>query len=464
MAKAETAPKTGMIIDLTRGPIASVLIKLTVPFMLSNLLQTLYSMVDMIVVGQIVGSSGLSAVTISSQLIMLMTTLVMGFASGGQILISQLSGVKDHRGISETTGTLFTTVGVVGLCMSIIGILVYEPVFRILNMPPEAWDQGRDYMIICAAGNLFTCGYITVSAILRGMGDAQRPLVFIAIASIVNIILDLLFVGVFDMKAAGAAWATIIAQAVSFIVSIIYLYRRREKFGFDFKLKSFKVIPAKLKILTKLGVPLALSSSAINISMLFVSSYVNGYGLAASSTFGVGRRIEQIPGMLTQSVSMACSSMIGQNMAAGKVDRAKKTIYIAIAINVVVYAIALVLFLLFPQQIFGIFTSDAEVIDYAPMFMRTIIVAFPAFIIMHGFNPFIQGIGNATLSMVLSILDGVVARLSLAVILGNAFGLEGLFYGYCLAAYVNALLGAAYYYSGLWKKRKLLVDTKSTDN
>ncbi|MEG1426894.1 MAG: MATE family efflux transporter [Oscillospiraceae bacterium] len=457
----EKVQKKTMVNDLTKGNILSILVKMAIPFMLSNLLQTFYSMADMIVVGQYVGSTGLSAVTVSSQIIMLMTTIAMGFASGGQILIAQQAGVKDSKAMRETIGTLFTTVGVISVIMTVLGLTLYAPLLRVLNLPAESWDQAVGYLTICCMGTVFTCGYNTVSSILRGMGDAKKPFIFIAIASVINVVLDLLFVAGFHMGAAGAALATIIAQGVSFVISIVYLYRHREQFGFDFKLHSFRIVKTRLLVLLKLGLPMALQHSAIMISMLFVSSFVNAFGLAASATFGIGRRVEMIPGMLTQSIMMAASAIIGQNIAAGEQRRSKQAVYYSLLFNGIIYLLAFAAFTLWPRQIFSLFTPDTEVLDLAELFISTIVVAMPAMAMMHSFNPFIQGIGNAKLSLILGICDGVIARIGLSFFLGNVlnWGLYGFFLGYCLAAYFTAIPAAVYFFSGVWKKRKLLVDT-----
>ena len=451
-----------MINDFTEGSLIKILVKLAVPFMFSNLLMTLYSMVDMIVVGQFVGSTGLSAVTQASMITNLMSTLAMGFSTSGQILISQQIGIRDRDGIKTTIGTLFSTIGIIGVLMTLIGVTLYGPMLSVLNTPVEAYDQAVDYLVICSAGNIFTCGYIAVSAILRGMGDSKKPFVFIAIASVTNVVLDLLFVAVFHWESAGAAWATIIGQAVSFITSIIYLYKRREQFGFDFALRSFKINTSTVKILVRLGLPMAIQSSAITISMLFVSSIVNQFGLAASSTFGVGRRVEMIPGMLANALSMAGSTIIGQNMAAGKVKRAKQVVYTTLAFSSVIYIITAICFVLWPQAVFSLFTTDQAVLDMSSIFIETVLVAFPAFAIMPAFNCFIQGIGNAKVSLIIAIMDGVVARISLTYIFAYVleWGIPGLFLGYCLAAYVTAIPSAIYFFSGVWKKRKLLVAQK----
>ncbi len=461
----ENTAKKSMINDFTSGSLVKILVSLAVPFMFSNLLMTLYSMVDMIVVGQFVGSTGLSAVTQASMITNLMNTLVIGFSTSGQILISQQIGVGDRDGIKRTIGTLFSTIGIIAAIMTIVGVTLYDPMIRVLNTPAEAYGQAVDYLIICSVGNVFTCGYIAVSAILRGMGDAKKPFVFIAIASVTNVILDLLFVALFKWEAAGAAWATIIGQAVSFITSIIYLYKKREQFGFDFKLPSFKINSSTVKILIKLGLPMAIQSSAITISMLFVSSIVNQFGLAASSTFGVGRRVEMIPMMMTNALSMAGSTVIGQNMAAGKVKRAKKVVYIVLACASAIFVITGICFAIWPQAVFSLFTSDAAVLELSVVFIETILVAFPAFAIMPAFNCFIQGIGNAKVSLIIAIMDGVVARISLTYIFAYVleWGIPGLFLGYCLAAYVTALPSAGYFFSGVWKKRKLLVASKTEE-
>jgi putative MATE family efflux protein len=448
-----------MIRDMTRGSVLKNLIAFAIPFMLSNLLQTVYSMVDMIVVGQFVGSIGLSAVTISSQIIMFMTSLTMGFTTGGQILISQQVGIHNKEGLNSTIGTLFSTVAVLGVLLSVVVIALYRPLLEILNTPAESWDQACQYTVICGAGNIFTCGYITVSAILQGMGDSKKPLMFIGIASVLNIILDLLFVAVFRWASAGAAWATIIGQAVSFITSIIYLYRRKESFGFDFKFSSFRFDKNILKILLRLGLPLGLQNSAISISMMFVSHFVNAFGLAAASTFGVGRRVEMIPEMLSQSLSMATSTIIGQNMAAGNIQRSRKAIHITLACNTVVYIVFAIIFGIFPKEIFSVFTTDIDVLNMAPLFISTVLVSFPAFAIMDAYLPFIQGIGNAKVSLIFAILDGVVSRIGLSLLFGFVlnWGLYGFFLGYALAAYSTAVPSAIYFYSGVWKKRKMLV-------
>ena len=297
---------------------------------------------------------------------------------------------------------------------------------------------------------------------LRGMGDSKRPLVFIGIASLVNVVLDILFVGPMGLQAAGAAWATIIAQAVSFLISVAYLYKEREAFGFDFRLTSFRIHKNILKILLRLGLPAALQHSAISISMLFINGFVNVYGLAASAAFGVGRRVEMIPHTLTNSVSMAVSTMVGHNMAAGEVKRSKRTVWYAFGVNMSVTLVGFICFALWPRGVFSIFTQDESVLELSGLLMTTILIGMPAFPIMQAFNPFIQGIGNARLSLIIGLMDGVVARIGLCLLFERVLdmGLFGVLLGYTLATYVTAIPAMIYFLSGVWKKRKLLVQVK----
>ena len=194
-----------MIKDLTTGSVWKELLRFSFPFMLSNALQTIYNLVDMVIVGQFVGSAGLSAVSIGGQLTWLMCCLAIGYASGGQIFISQLVGAGDTQGVKRTIGTLFTAIAGFSILITILGITLHNPMLRLLNTPQEAFSQAKDYVIICAAGMFFVYGYNTVSAVLRGMGDSTRPFVFIAISAGLNVVLDLLFVGPLHMEAAGAA-------------------------------------------------------------------------------------------------------------------------------------------------------------------------------------------------------------------------------------------------------------------
>lgn len=448
-----------MIKDLTQGSVGKELLKFSFPFMLSNALQTVYNLVDMVIVGQYVGSAGLTAVSVGGQLVWLLSCIGIGYTAGAQIFISQLVGARDHDGVKRTIGTTFSVVGLFAILFSILGIALHRPLLELMNTPAEAMEQAKSYVVICCAGLFFVYGYNTVSAILRGMGDSTRPFVFIAIAAILNVILDILFVGPLGMAAAGAALATTLAQAVAFIVSIIYLYLHKENFGFDFKPSSFKIDGRTVKSLSLLGLPLTVQNTAISVSMLYVSAGINTYGIVYSSVYGIGSKLQSLMFIITNSISTASASMFGQNLGAGKYDRVKKIFWFGNLYCIVFFVFVCILCMGFPEMIFRMFTQDADVIAQAPHFMITLMVMFSGFATMTSGIALINGIGNGSLSLITALLDGVIVRIGLCILFSGPLGMGvwGYFWGNALAGYVSTIIGDLYYLTGAWKRRKLMV-------
>ena len=457
-----------IINDLTTGNVTKKLIRFALPFMLSTLLQTAYAMVDMIIVGRVVGAPGLSAVGMSSQISWLATALCIGFSNGGQIIISQLIGAGKKDELNRTIGTVTTVIFIAAVIVSVVGIVFRKPLLTVMSAPEESFDRAATYLLIVFAGMIFTFGYNLVSALFRGMGDSRHPLIFVAIAAVTNLILDYIFVAIFKWDVAGAAVATIAGQAVSFICSAAYLLRHKEQFGFDFKRESFRIDPERFKTLVKLGIPFALNNAAVTISMLFVNKFINQYGVVASATFATGTKIEQIPWIVGAGVMMGCTTMIGQNMGAGKVDRMKKTVRVGVVLCAITAVVFIALFRLFPRQIYQLFMSKSsdnyeEVLNMAPLFLKALSFALPATCLMCPYHAFASGIGNATLVMITALLDGFVSRIVICLLLAKVFGLGlyGWFLGYGLAAYVNTIICMIYYYSGVWKKRKAVFESFS---
>ena len=446
--------------DFTSGSIAKQLFSLMIPFMLSNALQVLYSTIDMIIVGKYVGTAGLSAVSQSSSILNFATMVCLGFANGGQVLIAQAIGADKKKETNSIIGTLFTVILSMGLLFSIVILCSKSLVIRVMNIPPESTSMSEGYLLICGAGMVFTAGYNMVSAILRGMGDSKRPLLFIAIASVVNLALDILFTGIWGWGVAGAAWATIIGQAASFLFSIYYLYKNKKEFGFDFKLISFKPVFKYVKMILSLGTPMAIQSGFINVSMLYVNSMINSLGVVESATFGVGVRIDDIMNKISMGIQYAALPMISQNIAAKKIKRAEKVVHWAWIFSAIFTVFFLSLYLLLGKELFMLFSDDKAVHDLSSTFIKAIVWMFLPFAIMRGTGAFVQGIGNVKFGMVLSILDGVALRIGLSWLFGIyfGFGFFGFVLGYAIAPYGYALPSLVYFLSGMWKKRKVLAD------
>lgn len=446
--------------DFTTGSIPKQLFYLMIPFMLSNALQVLYSTIDMIIVGKYVGTAGLSAVSQSSSIVNFATMVCLGFANGGQVLISQAIGAGKKKETNSIIGTLFTVILAIGLIFTALIIISKGMVIKVMNIPSEATQMSNDYLTICGMGMTFTAGYNMVSATLRGMGDSKRPLLFIAIASVVNLALDILFTGFWGWGVAGAAWATIIGQAVSFVFSLYYLYKNKEGFGFDFKLISFKPVRKYVRMIINLGTPMAIQSGFINISMLYVNSLINSLGVVESATFGVGVRIDDIMNKISMGIQYAALPMISQNIAAKKLDRSEKIVHWAWIFSAIFTVIFLSMYLCFGKELFMLFSEDKAVHELSSTFIRAIVWLFIPFAIMRGTGAFVQGIGFVKFGMVLSILDGVALRIGLSWLFGIYFnfGFFGFVLGYALAPYGYAIPSLIYFLSGIWKKRKVLAD------
>ncbi len=428
--------------------------------MASNAMQVLYSTIDMIIVGIYVGTEALSAVSQGSLIVNLATMLCLGFSNAGQVLISQALGAKKKREVNDVVGTLTIYVLVLSLVLTGIILIARYGIFELMNIPDESYDMAMDYLVICTAGLVFTAGYNMVSAVLRGMGDAKSPFIFIGIASALNLVLDLLFTGLLGWGVRGAAWATIIGQAVSFLFSIFYLYRKKEAFGFDFKRESF--IPRKryISMITGLGTPMAIQSGFINISMMYVNSMVNSISVVASATFGVGCRIDDIINKISQGIQYAAMPMISQNIGAGDNKRAKQVVYRAWIISAVFTAVCMIIYITLGTQLFMLFDDNPEVHELSGTFIKAILWMFPAFAVMRGTGAFIQGVGNAKLGMVLAILDGVALRIGLSWLFGIYLGLGfyGFVLGYALAPFGYAIPSLIYFLSGIWKKKRALAE------
>jgi len=446
--------------DFTKGNIARQLAWFTLPFMASNALQVLYSTIDMAVVGEFVGTPGLSAVSQSSQILNFGTMVCLGFSSAGQVMISQALGSGKRQELNRIIGTMFSLILSISLILSGVFLLGRTWIMDVMNMPAESYDMAMDYLVICGAGMIFTAGYNMISAVLRGMGDGKRPLLFIAIASGVNLVLDLLFTGLLGFGVAGAAWATIIGQAVSFVFSLFYLYRRRKSFGFDFRPESFRAEKKYAAMMLSLGTPMAIQSGCINLSMLFVNSMINNIDVVASATFGVGIRIDDIINKISQGIQYAAMPMISQNMGAGKSQRAQSVVRFAWLYSAILTVFFMLLYILFGRELFVLFSDDPLVHGMSGTFIRAILWMFPALAVMRGSGAFIQGIGNARLSMVLALLDGVVLRIGLSWLFGIAlgWGFYGFVLGYALAPYGCAVPGMIYFLSGIWKGRRVLAE------
>lgn len=307
--------------NLTEGSIGRRLITFAIPYLIANFVQALYGAVDMAVVGWFANSAGISAVSVGSQVMQIVTSMVSGLTMGGTILIAQYFGAKLEKDTKETISTMLTMFAAAGVGFTAVMFLCAPWVLSLLQTPPEAFEQALSYVRIASCGILFIFGYNAISAMLRGLGDSKSPLLFISIACLTNIALDLLMVGGMGMGPAGAALATILSQAVSMCLAILYLTRR--DFIFDFKLQSFHMYKDKALKLLKIGLPVSLQESMVSVSFLFIAAIVNSLGVITSAAVGIAGKFTNFAMLPATAFSGAISALTAQNMGAGQPDRAK---------------------------------------------------------------------------------------------------------------------------------------------
>lgn len=453
MNKSSNQNKT-MIRDMTQGSVVMLLLQFALPLFVANALQAVYNLVDMVVVGQVIGGAGMSAVSIGGDILHLLTFLAMGFSSAGQVLISQHVGAGRIDKMRRLIGTMFTFLLSTALVISIICYLARYAILDALNTPSESYAYTMSYTVTCIVGLVFIYGYNIVSAILRGMGDSRRPFIFIAIAALLNIVLDILFVGFFHMEVFGAALATVIGQAVSFVISIIYLYRHREEFGFDFQLSSFRIDREVLVPLLQLGIPMAIQSAAINISKIVLTSWINVEGMVYSALSGIYNKTGMMIGIVSNSFTTAGSAMVGQNLGAAKYERVPKIIRVVLTITMSITVILSLLVWAFPDAVCEMFTSDQAVLALSALIILPIILNFFGCALRAGAFSLINGSGNSKLNLLVALIDGMIGRIGLAALMGFGMhmGAQGFWLGDALAGFMPFVIGSIFFMTGKWRK------------
>lgn len=458
MEISQTEKRVGL--NLTEGSILRTLILFSVPLVLTELVQQLYSVVDLMVIGKFAGSSGTVGVSIGGEVADLLTPVAMALSGAGQVYIAQLAGAREERRMRETIGTLLTIMLAASLFFSGAAWLFCDPILRILNCPEEAFAQAKVYLLTTTVGFPFIFGYNAVCAVLRGMGESRRPLIFISIAASVNIVMDILLVAVIPLGAMGTAIATVLAQAGSCSAALFFLYKRREQFGFALKRSYFRIHREPLRILLTLGIPKLIQSVCIRFSLLWCSSHINSYGITASAANSIGNKLQKMITVFSNAVTTASGAMIGQNAGARRPDRVKKIVWTTFAWSCAVATAGSLLGLTMPKALYGLFTDEAAVMELGVVYLRITVITFYLAACLGTFQSLINGIGFAAFNFLIGILDGVVCRIGFSVLFVYGLGMEvtGFFLGNAMARSIPVVICFAYFISGKWINRKLLVD------
>lgn len=449
--------KNNTPLDLTTCDIKKGLIRFSLPFLGSYILQTLYSTVDTVIVGQFAGSAGLAAVNNVTFICNAASNIGLGASAGSAVLIAQYCGAKNDEGIHRTVGTAMTISAIMAVIMSVLVCVFINPLLNLMNIPAEARQEAFNYLIIRAVCFMISFLYNSITAFLRGMGDSKRPLYFSAVASVANVVLDLLFVAVFEWGAGGAALATEISQGFALVWAFLYL-KKHQPGLITLDRKQYKIHGATAKTLLKIGVPSSLQYVFIDLSFIFVNRIINGYGVIAASAVAVGSKVVNLSQVGISALSTGVGTMAGQNMGANQPDRAGKCVKLGVLYSLIIAIASFALIQAFPEQLVRLFNSDPEALAESTRALRYLsLMAFPATFFFN-YVAIAQAVGAATFAMICYILDGVVVRITLSLLLTEVFGLGlvGVYLGMGLAPTLSAVIAAIYFYSGVWRKKKLL--------
>lgn len=444
-------------LDLTTCPIASGLLRFSVPFLASSILQTLYSTVDTIIVGQFVGSAGLAAVNNVSYICNAASNIGLGASAGAAVLIAQYCGAKNDSGIHRTVGTALSISGIMAVLIAVVVCCLLNPILNLVNIPPEARQEAFNYLLIRAVCFPVAFFYSCITSFLRGMGDSKRPLYFSAVASVANVFLDLLFVAVLPWGAAGAALATEIAEVFALIWAFLYL-KKHQPGMLTLSPQQYKIHRPTARLLLKVGIPSSFQFLFIDLSFVFVNSIINSYGVIAASAVAVGSRVVHLGQIGISALSTGVGTMAGQNIGAGQPDRAGKTIQVGIRCALVVAVVMFCIIQAIPGPLVRLFNRDPAALAESIRCLRYLsIMLFPSsfFFIYVAIS---TAVGFTTFSMFCHVLDGVVVRVSLSLLLTRVFGLGlvGVYLGMGLAPTLSGIIACAYFYSGKWRNRRLL--------
>lgn len=397
--------------DFTQGSILKKLCRFMLPVLGALILQAAYGAVDLLVVGRFGSTSGLSAVSTGSQVLNLVTFVVTQLAMGVTVLIARYIGEKREKEIGAVLGGAVVVFAILAGCLFVLLVLFARPISVLMQAPQEALALTTSYVRICGCGILFIVAYNVLSAVFRGLGDSRSPLLFVLVACLVNVAGDLVLVAGLHLDAAGAALATVLAQAVSVVCALAIL--RRKKLPFTFRKSDVRLNEQCRRFLT-IGLPLALQEFLTQLSFLALCAFVNRLGLAASSGYGVASKIVSFVMLVPSALMQSMASFVAQNIGADNVKRAKKSMLTGIAVGVAFGIVMFALVLLKGDVLAGLFSTDAEVVrrgfEYLRGFAPETIVTAVLFSMVGYFN----GSNQTLWVMIQGLIQTLLVRLPLA--------------------------------------------------
>ncbi len=440
--------------NLSEGSVLKKLVVFSLPFLAANVVQSLYNVADMLIVGQFASPDSMSGVNIGGQITFVLTTIVIGLCVGATVLIGQYVGRNDKEALKRVTSTIMTVLFISSVLITAVALLFRHEILALIQTPADSYAESLSYMTVTVAGSVFIFGYNALSAIMRGMGDSKRPFYFVTVACVTNILLDLLFVAVFHWGAFGAALATVISQALSMFLCIGYMIANN--FHFDFRLKSFRVYRDQLALIFKIGLPTSVQNAITGISFLFLTALVNymsGDSSIPSAAVGAVGKFNSFAFMPIVAMSASISTMSAQNIGAGRLDRAVQACKLGLCFAVPVMYAFFGITQLFPESILRIFSSDPALIEVGVTYIRVFTFDFLIVPFIFCINGLLIGGGHTLFTLMISVLSSVLLRIPVCYLLGITLnmGLYGVGLGAPIASAGALAAIVVFMLTGRWK-------------
>ncbi len=450
-------------VDMREGKPVSQIVRFAIPMLLGNVAQQLYNTVDSIIVGRFVGDNALAAVGSAGPILNLMIVLFIGISVGASIMVSQFFGAQKREDLAKAVGACITVTGAASVLIMIVGPLIAGPLLRLLNTPESIIGWCEEYLTIIFLGVIGGGYYNILSGVMRGLGDSASALRFLLVATVVNIVLDYVFVAKFGMGVPGVAWATVIAQMVSAILAMHKVMRLKDVF----ELKPHHLLPGSryFGTLIRLGLPSGVTQAIFSMSMIVVQSLTNSFGEMFIAANVIVMRIDGFVMMPAFSLGTAMTTFAGQNIGAGLMDRvtrgARNGTLAAMGISAVITA----LILLFGRGLMGVFTTTQELIDLSFRMMKILAPGYIAMEVTQCLSGIMRGAGDTVTPMWISIFNTILVRVPLAYGLVALSKTPELPQGNCAMMYVSllitwiigALLTFILYRTGRWKRKAAVV-------
>lgn len=401
--------------DLTKGNLTKTLLSFALPYIIANFIQALYGAADLIIVGKFCESSVVSAVAIGSHLLQTLNFFITGLTVSGTVLIGKAYGAKEYDKIIKIINTMSICFVIAAIVISILLMIFNMPLLSVLKTPTEAFNSAIDYVWVCAIGLVFVFAYNAISAILRGLGNSIAPMYFIAISCIINILVDIILVGKYGMGAKGAAIATVLSQAISVLIGIIYI--RKGNFVFKFKFKNINFDKETAKELFKIGIPLSLQDTLVPLSFMILLSIANAMGVAASAAYGSVVRLNAFLMLPAGSFAMALTALTAQNLGAGQMQRAISALKQCILFSVTFGFAFFIWQELAPKSAIAIFTTDPEVMKAGSEYLKTFSFDYILVPFVFCMNGFFFGCGRTIFAAITSIISAFLIRVPVGFLL-----------------------------------------------